>query len=644
MSCVDSFNIKQVSDPRISPDGSTVAFTVEEIDLENNKYLTDIYVVSSEGGDPVNVSRNGNSVSPRWSPDGKTLAYISKEGEERGIWVIDFEGKHRRFLVKYDVSNVRLGEVGEFLCWSPDGSMIAFIASHKAENVSDEIVVHTKIHYRAFKGFADMRRRHIFVISSMGYEAARQITFGDYNEHSISWSPDSSEIAFISNRTGEDDLNFLTDVWSVSVNTGEIRRITETGGAAYYPTWSPDGKRIAYGARVRGDPCNDNNPEDTHIWIVNSDGTDSFELAKGLDRRCQAPKWAHDSDRVLFTAADWGWNYIFSASLSGEITNVMKGEMGYWALLDTARKTGKMAYLTSDSTRPSEVYVSNIDGSSETQVSFMNAEVLEEFYFSEANEFVFPSFDGTKVQGWIYHPDNFDPSKKYPLILFVHGGPHAMYGYSFSEYLQMIPAHGYLLAVINPRGSRGYGQEFSDGCVKDWGGKDYKDYMSGVDYLLATRDYIDAEKLGVWGGSYGGFMTNWVITQTDRFKAAVSKSSVSNLLSDYATSNCPIFTETEIGGIPYDNIDLIFKLSPIMYIKNVKTPTLFLHGHEDSSCPIGQAEEMYMGLKRLGVDTQLVRYLKEGHGTHWKPENRLDLFSRIVAWFDTYLKGQSMTV
>lgn len=638
MNCVDAFKIKSITDPRISPDGSKIAFTVSQPDLEYNRYSTDIYAVSAEGGEAANVTMDGKSGSPRWSPDGRKLAYISSIEERKGIFVIDPHTKERHFLVGYHPKNVRYVEVGEFLTWSPDGTLIAFVSMPKPKEEMKEIMVHKKIHYRAAKGFADTQRMHIFVVSPLGWEPAKQITFGDFDEHSICWSPDSNEIAFVSNRTGEDDFNFLSDVWSVSVDTCEIRRITKTGGAAYNPSWSPDGGKIAYTARVRGDVCNDSNPEDPHVWVVNSDGTDAKDLTKALDRRCWAPKWSYDSQNILFSTDDWGRNNLLSASLDGKTIKIGRGTMGRWTVLDTAKKTNKIAYLSSDSVHPVEVFVSNIDGSTKNRATFVNDEFLEEFLLSEAEEFVFPTFDGNKIQGWIYKPPVFDPTKRYPMLLYVHGGPHAMRGTSFNWAFQIISSNEYVLAIINPRGSSGYGQEFSDGCVKDWGGGDYKDYMMGVDYLLHTREYIDPERLGVYGGSYGGFMTNWIVTHTDRFKAAVSMASLSNLLSAYGTSSIPTWKEVDVcGGVPYDNFELIWEQSPLKYIKNAKTPTLFIHGQEDNLCPIGQAEEMYLGLKKQGVETQLVRYFDEGHGIR-KPRGRLDSQKRMLAWFDKYLK------
>lgn len=642
MTPIDAFKIRHITDPRISPDGSKVAFTVSQLDLENNKNNKDIYVISSEGGEAINITMDGNSASPRWSPDGSNIAFISSTEGRSGIWVIDPLTQNKYFVTDYHPKNVRYVEVGEFLSWSPDGSLIVFVSMPKPKEKTKEIMVHTKIHYKAAKGFADMQRMHIFIVSPLGWEPAKQITFGDFDEHSICCSPDSKEIAFVSNRTGRDDYNFLSDVWSVSVETGEIRRITNTSGAAYNPSWSPDGGKIAYTARVRGDVCNDSNPEDPHVWVVNSDGTDAVDLTKDLDRRCWAPKWSCEAQKIIFSTDDWGSHKIYSVSLNGEIVKINRSTTGRWAVLTTALKADKIAYLSSDSTNPTEIFVSNIDGSMNHQVTCLNEKFSEEFAISEAEEFIYTSFDGKKIQGWVYKPPDFDPKRKYPMILHVHGGPHAMRGIPFNYSFQITSSRGYILAVINPRGSSGYGQEFSDGCVGDWGGGDYKDYMIGVDHLLSTREYIDPENLSVYGGSYGGFMTNWIITHTDRFKAAVSSASLSNLLSAYGTSSIPTWKEVDVcRGVPYDNIDKIWEQSPIKYIRNAKTPTLFIHGQDDHLCPIGQAEEMFLGLKMQGVETQLVRYFDEGHGIR-KPKGRLDVQRRTLAWFDKYLKKSKL--
>ena len=273
MKVEDVLRLKTVSDPRISPDGSRVVFVVEEMSIEKNRRIKDIWLVRTDGGEPNNLTEDGESTSPRWSPDGESITFKSVKDGKPAIWVLDVEKKSRRFLTEYNVSNASLGETGEDLAWSPDGTIIAFISSKGSVDKKSTINVYDKATYRAAKGFSDRRRRHIWVVSPLGYTQPKQLTYGDYDEHSISWNPDGKEICFVSDRTGEDEWSFHTDLWAVSVKTRSIRRITETLSAEFQSAWSPDGKRIAYGAFKRDDMCNDSNPEDKHIWIIHSNGT-----------------------------------------------------------------------------------------------------------------------------------------------------------------------------------------------------------------------------------------------------------------------------------------------------------------------------------------------------------------------------------
>jgi dipeptidyl aminopeptidase/acylaminoacyl peptidase len=270
-------------------------------------------------------------------------------------------------------------------------------------------------------------------------------------------------------------------------------------------------------------------------------------------------------------------------------------------------------------------------------VSAHNDSLIRSTALVEPEEIRFKSFDGTTVQGWLMKPVGFREGQRYPLILSIHGGPHGMYGYAFNASFQAYAARGYAVLYLNPRGSSGYGQRFSDGTLREWGGGDFRDLMMGLDEALRTRAWIDADRLGVTGGSYGGFMTNWIITQTPRFKAAVSVASVSNLVSFYATSLYQDLIHAEFGGFPWDDFDLLWRWSPLRYVKAAQTSTLFLHGEQDNDVHITQAEEMYMALRRRGIDAVLVRYPREGHGFR-EPRHRQDALERTLAWFDKYLK------
>ncbi len=640
MTVDDLAKLRSFGDISISPDGGRVAYTVRTINLEENKRKADIYAVETSGGEPVKLTDDGKNKLPTWSPDGKRIAFVqSIDGGKKRITIMDSEGKNRRKIWDYEVSNASLGvsTVGETLRWSPDGSSLAFLATLEPYDKDAKIKVITRAQYKAFYGNSDMRRRHIFVVSPLGVEPPRQLTFGDYDEHSIAWSLDSREIAFVSNRTGDADLNMHLDIYTVDVTSGETRRITESVGAEYYPTWSPDGKTIAYTATTRGNTSNESTPEERHVWVVGADGDDPTDLTSEFDRACRGPlNWTPDGKRIIFTASDRGRIPICSISPDGGgVETLTNADRGY-SKVHLASDADRMVYTHTDPVTPEELYSSDLDGSYEVKLTEING-FMKDVYLDWPEEFTFKTGDGLDIQGWIYKPMDFDPSRKYPTLLSIKGGPSGMRGYTFYTGLQLPPAYGYVQVGINYRGSSGYGQAFSDAVVGDMLGGEYRDNIEALDHVIATRSYVDPERLGVWGGSYGGYLTNWIVTQTDRFKAAVSISSISNLFTQWGASALASWVEVEIDGTPWEKMDLMLRQSPIMQADKVRTPVLFLHGEKDYDTPIVEAEQMFLALKKHGIETTMVRYVEDGHGIRMKPVNQLDYMRRVIAWFDKYL-------
>jgi len=411
-------------------------------------------------------------------------------------------------------------------------------------------------------------------------------------------------------------------------------------GTQYTPQWSPDGEYIAFTALTRPETGKDSMSEDSHIWVIGADGSNPRDLILNLDRRCSGPFWVN-SENLIFTAQQTGRIPIYLASINGSLEEIYSGDFrigGYGGGLNVAG--GKIVFTRSDPIHPSELWCINNDGSEELQVTHENVPLLNEVAVNSYEHFSFPSFDEVTIHGWVLKPIGFEPGKKYPTLLSIHGGPNGMYGWSFSDRQQQLASMGYVVLMVDCRGSTGYGQEFSDGCIADWGGGDYKDLMAGVDYALAHFDYVDPDRLGVLGGSYGGYMTNWVITQTDRFKTAVSSGSISNLFSMYGNSMKFITIEIHFGGLLWEekNRQLALERSPALHLENVKTPTLFLHGEVDFTCPVTQAEEMFRGLKRLGVETEMVLYRKSSHGGGWSINATIDRQKRTLEWLNKYLQ------
>jgi len=372
------------------------------------------------------------------------------------------------------------------------------------------------------------------------------------------------------------------------------------------------------------------------VYVMPASGGEPRDLTGALDRRIRSYRWSPDGRYIYFTADDRGARLLFRVSAEGgEIERLVEGEVrvGGFAIL---RGAEKLVYERSSVTDPGELWSADLDGSGARKITRYQVPFRDRVRMSVPQTIWFESFDGQRVQGWLMRPNPFEEGREYPLILTIHGGPHGAYGYSISGTNQTYAEAGFGVLYINPRGSTGYGQAFVDGTINNWGGGDYQDLMAGVDHVLARNEWIDEERLGVIGGSYGGYMTNWVITQTDRFAAAVSVASVSNLISFYGTSLYQLLIETEFPGELWENFDLLWHWSPLKHVANVTTPTLFIHGEDDHDVPITQAEEMYIALKKLGVEAVLVRYPGEGHGFR-QPRHARDYAERRLQWFIDHL-------
>jgi dipeptidyl aminopeptidase/acylaminoacyl peptidase len=536
--------------------------------------------------------------------------------------------------------------------------MIAYVsASEESDSLdssskNDDPRVVERIQYKSRTSFSDRLRTHIW-LTDVDQPQPRQLTSGPFYDHALSFSPGGDEIAFISNHEPDPDANNNSDIFATNLQ-GQVRQITQTAGCEYEPTWSPDGKRIAYVATKRDVTTIDSVAEDTHLWVASASGDTRTELTADLDRRARTPRWSADSRTVFFLAGDHGRTLVYRIAVDGGKAHpLFDNQIAPRERDDNFASPNRLFQITgfnlasgnnplivvalTTSLRPAEVWAGDYASEVWRPLTAHNNSLVQGSALNEPDEIAFKSIDGTTIQGWLMKPLGWREDRKYPMILSIHGGPHGMYGYAFNPTLQVYAARGYAVLYLNPRGSSGYGQKFSDGTINEWGGGDYQDLMAGVDEALRRYSWIDANRLGVTGGSYGGFMTNWIITQTPRFRAAVSAASVSNLVSFYSTSLYQDLVHAEFGGFPWDNYDLLWQWSPLRYVRQVSTPTLFIHGEQDNDVHITQAEEMYMALRRRGVETVLVRYPREGHGL-LEPRHRVDALERTLAWFDRFLK------
>ena len=697
MSPQDILRVANVSDVQMSPNGQWVVYTVATVGDDktiNTLWLArasvDLSYTPSPSPSPSGrrtgtysdwpdlrtaptplLPSGWNASNARWSPDSNSIAFLSNRDDQQGLWLVKLDRRDPRLITTIQSTNFFITYAGESFSWSPDSKRIAYISATEASDAkrSNDPVVVERMQYKSRTALSDNKQSHVWIVE-VDRPEPRQLTSGPFYDHAVSFSPRGDEIVFLSNHEADPDANNNPDIFGVDIG-GQVRQITDTKGCEYEPVWSPDGKWIAYSATKREVTTIDSVAEDTHPWVIAASGGAGRELATTLDRRVRNIRWSADSRSVYFLAGDKGYSTIFRTGMDGGKVSrfslfVYQGELnGVFDIDDTKYRidsdaavglaqpfqitgfslsertrsdsSNQFVFTLGTALRPSEIWL-NVGGTTLLRrLSAHNDSFTRSMGFAVPDEFSFSSFDGTQIQAWIMRGQGCRSDRKCPLILSIHGGPHGTFGWSFNANFQAYAARNFAVLYLNPRGSNGYGQKFSDGTLNEWGGGDYRDLMLGVDEALKRYSWIDANRLGVTGGSYGGFMTNWIITQTPRFRAAVSSASLSNLISFYSTSLYQDLIHAEFGGFPWDNYDLLWQWSPIRYVRQVQTPTLFLHGENDNDVHITQAEEMYMGLKRRGVESVLVRYPREGHGLR-EPKHRVDALERTIAWFDRYLK------
>jgi dipeptidyl aminopeptidase/acylaminoacyl peptidase len=720
MTPADIVRVANVIDAQISPNGQWVVYTVSSVAEDKTvstlwlaRVLPDSLSIQPTAQPTPRPPRTMTYVdwpeirtqprallpagwsasTPRWSPDGNSIAFLSQQDEQDGLWVVRLDKPEPRFIAPIRSTNFFITYAGEPLSWSPDSKRIAYISARaeapepppspspdrtpdRSRRSTDDPRVIDRIQYKSRTSFSDNLRTHVWVVD-VERPTPVQLTSGAFYDHAVSFSPRGDEIAFLSNHEADPDALNNSDIFTVDLG-GQTRQITQTKGCEYDPVWSPDGKSIAYTTTTREITTIDSVAEDTHLWVIPAAGGGAKELARDLDRRVRDPRWSADGRSILYLAGDSGYTTIFRVGVDNEKVSrfslfILDGEIGGgFAQLGSKLMTDSGLPLTlaqpfqitsfslsnrsqtitrgnsvetsyplvvtmGNALRPTEVWAGFGSIVPMRRLSAANDSLMRSVRVILPEEITFQSFDGTQIQGWLMRPPGCTSDRKCPLILSVHGGPHGMFGWSFNASFQVYAARGYGVLYVNPRGSSGYGQRFSDGTLNEWGGGDYRDLMFGVDEALRRNSWIDNGRMVVTGGSYGGFMTNWIVTQTPRFRAAVAVASVSNLISFYSTSLYQDLVHAEFGGFPWDNFDVLWQWSPLRFVRQVQTPTMFIHGELDNDVHITQAEEMYMALKRRGVETVFVRYPREGHSFR-EPRHRVDALERTIAWFDRFVR------
>ena len=695
----DLFKFVWVADPQISPDGSQVAFVRVTSDEKKDTYEHNIWLARADGSEaPRKLTGGTRDANPRWSVDGKRLAFVravEKDGRPQPaqIFVMSMEGGEARAITE-----IPRGAGNPV--WSPDGRTIAFSSSATAEDIKkaedekkkasepkegeksadkkpeekpreSDVRVITRAVYRA-NGVADFgyvdsdRPSHIWTVALPDAAAPlatpKQVTSGEFSENNFQWSTDGARIFFVSNRVKEPYYQPNdSDLYAVAVSGGEPTKVASIDGTISDYTFSPDGKRLALVATLHGNPVRSYSQAD--LWVAdlpaggqvaaprNLTANYDVDIDGGLGGDQRAPRggspsgpvWSKDGRSILVKVGEQGDANVKRFDVaSGKVEPVTKGHHDVMAY--TADASGsKFAAVLSSQTVLGDVQLLDAATGAMKKLTSFNDELFNELSLSEPEEIWYSSFDGKKIQGWILKPASFDASRKYPMILEIHGGPHSAYGNTFTHEFQWMAAKGYVVLFTNPRGSSNYGQDFGNIIQFRYPGDDYKDLMAGVDETL-KKGYVDEARMGVTGGSGGGLLTNWVVTQTPRFKAAVSQRDISDWTNFWYTADFWLFQPTWFRKAPFQDPADFAQRSPITFVEKIQTPLMFILGDEDwRTPPSAGGEQLFRALKYLKKPTVMVRFPDESHelSRSGKPWHRVERLQHIVGWMDKHLMGKN---
>jgi dipeptidyl aminopeptidase/acylaminoacyl peptidase len=639
----DLSRLRSVGSVELSPDGRRIAYSVAMRDRPGRPY-GQLWIMDLATQKSVRVGGEKDSGGgPMWSPDGKWFAFQGHQGDKGGLFVARPDGSDVTFLASTEGTNSPLPGTGKEMTWSPDGKQIAFISSTpgaEAADASGDPMVITRYLYKPDAGegmthFNDNQRLHIFVVD-VSTKQVRQLTQGNTDEHSIDWSPDGKEILFGSNREPNQDEFFNYDVFALKVADNSTRRLTATEYNEYEPLWSPDGKRIIYRGTRRGITDRETTMEDTHVWMMNADGSDRREIGAILDNRQGSPRWSADGTAVYFTLQERGSNHLMRLPISGgKPEYIVKdiGGVGGWSI----GKDGTVAYSFASPRDLAQLYVRTGSGTPR-KLTDLNAEVFAGKQIADVESFTFVSNDNKfEVEAFLTKPLGINATSKHPLIVNIHGGPHGQNGPAFNYKNQVYAARGWATLNVNFRGSTGYGQKFADAVFGDQDGNEGQDVLYGVSAAVRRYLWIDRERMGIEGVSYGGQLTDWLITQTNEFKAAVPIAGIANLVSYNYMTYYNQYEEMEFGQFLHQGnlMDVAWERSALKHVAAAHTPTMLMHGENDNDVPIAEAEQFFIALKDVGTEAIFVRYPREGHGLS-ETKHVIDSTDRCIAWYEKH--------
>jgi dipeptidyl aminopeptidase/acylaminoacyl peptidase len=639
------WDMETVADPQISPDGQKIVYTRGWVDKINDRRASDLWIMNADGSHNRKLT---DGSSPRWSPDGTRVAFV-REGQPRGrqlfVRWMDAEGAVTQ------ITHVDQAPSGP--AWSPDSKSLAFVmlvpkkdnwnihmpAAPEGAKWTKAPRVVQSLHYRQDQqGFLEEGFRHIFLVPADG-GTPRQLTSGDYNHggglggDSLSWTPDGQEILFSGLRADDAEYQWReSEIYALNVSSKAIRQLTHRKGPDNSPVVSPDGKLVAY----TGYDQTDDTWVDAKLSVMNRDGSGTRVISGSLDRTPTEMHWAPDGSGIYFTVEDKGWRNLWYAPVAPNGTPKQLTTGNHVLTLSNVNANGQAVGVESSAYQPGDVVSFALNNPEVKKLTAVNDDVLGDVKLGQVEEFWYDSLDNYKIQGWVVKPPDFDPSKKYPMILTIHGGPHSMFNGAFNFSYQEHAANGYVVVYVNPRGSTGYGSAFGNAIKYAYPSKDFDDLMKGVDTVV-DKGYVDTRNLFVYGCSGGGVLTAWTVGHTDRFAAASSNCPVIDWMSFVGTTDGASWYHN-FKKMPWEDPSEHLQRSPIMYVGNVKTPTMLMTGELDLRTPISQTEEFYEALKIRKVPTAMVRFNEEFHGTASKPSNFLRTQLYLRYWFEKYSK------